>query len=121
MNPGEFTQLIMNGIVIDNINYYNSVLRSRSSDNVKDPYWKQTLDLFNTLTPTQQSAFIDVMRQVSVDTISSLLGVFDGVSAIQGMNGTILLTYDGETINGELQEHFLAIEERYGQSGSALP
>ncbi|WP_185843532.1 hypothetical protein [Pseudoalteromonas luteoviolacea] len=53
------------------------------------------------------------MRQVSVDTISNLFALLDGVSCLEDQDGDFRLTIENvkEQLNGDLQDIFLEIEE----------
>ena len=47
---------------------------------VTDPYWKRLLTLYRGLPPRQRKVVLEIMRQVQVDTVSELFGIFDGTS-----------------------------------------
>ncbi|WP_416799074.1 hypothetical protein [Ciceribacter azotifigens] len=72
--------------------------------------------LFNSLTSDQKEVFLEVMRQVAIDTTANILGVLDGVNSIEGLDCELQLTCDDETdpLNGDLQDLFLAEEEATG-------
>jgi len=49
------------------------------------------------------------MRQVSIDTVSSIFGVLDGVTLLDQFREDFAVTYDGgPPLNGDLQDIFLA-------------
>lgn len=107
----QFANAVMSGIVDDNMRAYADIVATRTAADVKDEYWKRVLGLLSSASPEQRDVIFSIMRQVAVDTVSSVFGVLDGVSAIEGLMGEITVTYDGVTVNGDLQDYFLSLEE----------
>ena len=70
--------------------------------------------MFNSLSTEQQAVFFEVVRQISADTMSNVLGVIDGVNSVEGVDAELVLTYDGDRqpLNGDLQSLFLVEEEK---------
>jgi hypothetical protein len=64
------------------------------------------------LSAEDRDVFLRIIRQVIVDTTSNLLAIVDGVSRLPQVEGEFMLSYDGEALNGELQDAFLELEER---------
>jgi hypothetical protein len=82
-------------------------------ENVSDPYWKRALTLFNGLSAEQQEVFFEVIRQIAVDTTSNVLGVIDGVNALDRAEDQFVLTCEsGAELSGDLQSLFLAEDEQ---------
>ena len=63
----------------------------------------------------QRDVLFSIMRHVMIDTVSSVLAVVDGVSSLEGRNGSFKLLVDGSDIAGSLQDRFLAAEEEQSQ------
>ena len=83
-----------------------------SASEASDRYWRSALALFSSLTEEQRSILFEIMRQVSLDTASNILGVLDGVNQIDGDEaGFTLLSAAGEKLNGDLQSLFLVEDE----------
>lgn len=101
------------GVIDENFAICRDLLTNTSLADASDPYWRRTLTLFNSLTSEQKEVFLEVMRQVAVDTTANILGVLDGVNSIEGLDCELLLTCDTEAdpLNGDLQSLFLAEEE----------
>jgi len=113
----QFVSAFKSGVVDDNMRAYAEVVATRTADDVADAHWKRALGLFSSASPEQRDIIFAVMRQVAVDTVSSVFGVLDGVSAIEGLPGEITVTYGGETVSGELQDYFLSLEEEASPKG----
>lgn len=102
----------MQSVVEDNVATYREIFEITSPDNASDPYWKRALSLFQALPPEQKPIFFEVLRQVCVDTTSNVLGVIDGVNAVEGGTGEFTLIYGGsENLSGDLQSLFRVEEE----------
>jgi hypothetical protein len=95
----------------------DSVLSSKtlldSSVEAKDPYWKDILLIYNSITEEQKMSFINFLRLIKVNTLSHVLGILDGSSYLnEKREGFKLITEpDQEIINGHLQDIFLEMEE----------
>ena len=64
-----------------------------------------------------RAVLFEIMRQVTVDTVSNLFGILDGASALEGPREDFVLTSqpDNRKLNGNLQDLFLEAEERERQ------
>lgn len=111
MTVEQFVKALRSGVIDDNMRAYAEVVASRHADDVADVHWKRVLGLFSSASPEQRDVIFAIMRQVAVDTVSSVFGILDGVSAIEDLPGEITVTYEGETVSGELQDYFLSLEE----------
>lgn len=113
MTPNKFVSSLRMAVVQENLNIYRQLFTSTSIDKVSDSYWINALTLFNDLSAEQQEVFFMVVRQVAVDTTSNVLGVIDGVSALNGVDEQFeLISEDGTKLNGDLQSLFLVEEEK---------
>lgn len=113
MTSEHFAAGLMQSVVDDNVSTYRELFANTLPDDASDPYWKRSLALYHTLTPDQQSVFFEVIRQVSVDTTSNVLGVIDGVNFIAGGDEEFTLIYGrDQKISGDLQSLFLVEEEQ---------
>lgn len=115
MKPSVFVSSLRSAVVEENVGIYKDLFTSNSPGKVTDTHWRHALSLFNTLNREQQQTFFSIIRQVTVDTTSNVLGIIDGVSAIDGIPGRLELRYvDGSKLSGDLQSLFLAEEENLG-------
>ncbi|MDP2810075.1 MAG: hypothetical protein Q8O34_07995 [Rhodocyclaceae bacterium] len=111
MTPQEFVIRLRGAVVEENTAIYRDLFSSTSIEKASDPYWRRALGLFGALSPEQREVFLEVVRQVAVDTTSNVLGVIDGVNALGG-GEEFELDLDGKKLSGDLQSLFLAEEER---------
>lgn len=87
---------------------YASSLKHTDISNVTDPYWVKVLQLYNDLNESQRAILNEIVEQISVDAVSSLLGILDGVCFLDGAEGQFRLTaIGGGQLSGDLQEQFL--------------
>ncbi len=84
MTPQDVATGLMRDVVNSNITAYKEIFYHTGLDEVTDPYWHRALSFFSSLSEEQQTALFEVVRQVSVDTVSNVLGILDGVSMIEG-------------------------------------
>lgn len=112
MTPRDFSVGMMRGVVDENVATYRQLFNETSPQEATDPYWQRALALFGSLTPDQREVFFEVIRQASVDMTSNVLGVLDGVNAIEGIDpGIVLSDSTGHRLNGDLQSYFLVEDE----------
>ena len=112
MTPKAFASGIMQEVVEENVSIYRDLFAKTPASGGSDPYWRRALELFGSLSDYQQSVFFEILRQVSVDTASNVLGVLDGVNSIEGGDaGFALLSGTGQKLSGDLQGFFLVEDE----------
>lgn len=68
--------------------------------------------LFRRLKKEDQDTFVEFLKLVSVDAVSVLLGGIDGSTDLGKLEGEFVLKYDGEEIQGNLQNDFFDVVER---------
>ncbi|OIK15372.1 transposase [Bacillus sp. MUM 116] len=80
---------------------------------VKDSYWKKALKFYSELNDEGKEILFKVIEQLQVDTVSNVLGIFDGIVSISDEEIEINMTVEGidEPLNGELQDLFLEYDE----------
>lgn len=113
MTPSEFVNLIRCSVIDENLSIYKDLFANTESSNANDPYWKQALTLFAKLDDSEKKVMFEIIRQVMTDTVSNLLGIFDGVCTIDGFDGEFSLSVNSseEQLNGKLQDQFLEMVE----------
>jgi hypothetical protein len=113
MKPDEFVSRLRLAVIEENTALYRKIFADTAVEKASDPYWKRALALFNVLSPEQQGVFLEVVRQVAVDTTSNVLGIIDGVNALDGVDAEFELSCStGSKLSGDLQSLFLIEEER---------
>lgn len=112
MTPREFSIGLMHGVVDENVTAYRNMFINSTLDNAVDPYGRRALTLFISLSNDQREDFFEVLRQVGIDMTSNILGVLDGVNAIEGIDSNLIVTdATGRRLNGDLQSYFLVEAE----------
>ncbi len=114
MKPENFVKEVKKSIVEENESLYRDLFENTNASEATDEYWKEALKLFSGLDDNGKEALFKIMRQVSVDTVSNLFGVLDGVSSLDGVDEEFKLSAsdnENEIINGDLQDIFLELEE----------
>lgn len=112
MTPHELVLLLRKAVVQENVSIYRDIFNNTPASKVTDLYWKRALECFGTLSVEQKNILFEIIRQISVDTTSNILGIIDGVNILDGVKGSFDLSLDGISLNGDLQSIFLAEEER---------
>ncbi|MDA3873595.1 MAG: hypothetical protein PF795_06515 [Kiritimatiellae bacterium] len=113
LNPERLARQFKTSIVDENLELYRSLFESSPAESVTDPYWEAALSLYNQMTSEQKPVFIQILRQVMIDTTSNILGVLDGVSTLEGADDDLVLKSKtiGDELSGELQDLFLTLFE----------
>jgi hypothetical protein len=114
MTPENFVSKVRSAVVQQNAAIYKDLFESTTPENASDAYWKRALTLHRSLSDADRAILFEIMRQVTVDTVSNLFGVLDGASALEGPREDFVLTSqpDNRKLNGSLQDLFLEAEER---------
>ena len=102
----------MRDVVDENVILYREMFTCTQLSDATDPYGRRALALFASLSEEQRAVFFEVVRQVSVDTVSNVLGVFDGVNMIEGADAGFAVIYGrDQRMDGDLQSLFLVEDE----------
>jgi hypothetical protein len=114
MTPEKFVSEVRSAVVDQNATIYRQLFESTTVESVSDPYWKRALTLYASLGERDRVILIEMMRQATVDTVSNVFGILDGSSSLDNAREDFILTgkSDNQKINGNLQDIFLALEER---------
>jgi len=113
MTPEQFSSGLMREIVDANSAIYRELYIKGRPEKSRIPWGRRALTLFHSLQPDQQEVLFEIMRQISVDTVSNVLAILDGGSPLKDSFEDYSLTYGGgEKLNGDLQSLFLAEEEQ---------
>jgi hypothetical protein len=112
MTPEEFSKKIYDVVVEENMTSYRQTFSRTKPSEATDPYYKRALTLFNEISPTQKDCLFEIVRQVTVDTISNMLGVIDGSSFIDSSAPRFELICGVEHLEGDLQMYFLNEDDK---------
>jgi hypothetical protein len=99
VNAEELAAILHAGSVDELIATYEVCLRDLDRAKARDPHWQAVLCLFDSLDQGGQAVLLRVMRQTSVDAVSSAL--------------SLLEVHDESRAWFEVQDAFLLIEEEH--------
>ncbi|EOQ67515.1 hypothetical protein [Acinetobacter pittii] len=119
MNNKEFVKELINTVSDEYIDTYQQIYSSTLIDNKikKDPYWFDALTFYQSLSQKDKETLFKIIKQTTIDSTSTILGIIDGPVSLNQISGDFTLTYteNEKTIilNGDLQDEFLTqITER---------
>ena len=93
--------------VTDNVTSYSQMLENLPRGEVTDPYWKELLAFYDKSNETERKLILKLMRQVSQDSIASLLSIIDGVGYSELDSELQLLDSSGKELQGDLSDLFI--------------
>lgn len=103
---------LLEGVVKANLTTYRELFTKTKGEEATDPYWRSALTLFAGLNQKEKETFFAVLKQVSVDTVSNVVGAIDGCTDIGIKEEIVLTDKRGKVISGSLQDYFLEAVER---------
>lgn len=119
MNNKGFVKELINTVSDEYIDTYQQIYSSTLIDNKikKDPYWFDALTFYQSLSQKDKETLFKIIKQTTIDTTSTILGIIDGPVSLNQISGDFTLTYTENEktviLNGDLQDEFLTqITER---------
>jgi hypothetical protein len=110
MNEKKLVKALKRTIVDDNLSYYKETLDNFDIDETSDPYWNDLILFYRGLPKEHKNQLIKLIRQTSVDAVSNVLGIIDGVVDFP-MEMKLIDQTSGKEFESELQEEFLELTE----------
>ncbi|QSB55488.1 transposase [Acinetobacter calcoaceticus] len=113
MNTKEFVKELINTVSDEYIDTYKHVYSSTLMDNTikKDPYWLDALTFYQSLSQKDKETLFKIIKQTTIDTTSTILGIIDGPVSLDQISGDFMLTYTENEktviLSGDLQDEFL--------------
>ena len=107
----EFMKGMYQIAVIEHLNYYNDMLQNCEVTKYSTEYWKDAIALYSSLTEKEKSILLRIVRQTSVDAISSVLGIMDNTTFLQNGSFECKLYINKINTEFELQDTFLELVE----------
>ncbi|CAI3115978.1 hypothetical protein MWMV8_MWMV8_02992 [Acinetobacter calcoaceticus] len=113
MNTKEFVKELRNTISDEYIDTYKQIYSSTLIDNKikEDPYWFDALTFYQSLSQKDKETLFKIIKQTTIDTTSTILGIIDGPVSLDQVSGDFTLTYTENEktviLNGDLQDEFL--------------
>ena len=110
--------LIVNSILDELLNerleyYKNNLSNSSEPINGDDPY-ARARSIIIKLSNEEQKKIFNFLRLVMIDTMSAIFGTIDGSHFPPNISGDFILEYDGDEIQGSLQDELIAKAEEIG-------
>ena len=113
MNNKEFVKELINTVSDEYIDTYQQIYSSTLIDNKikKDPYWFDALTFYQSLSQKDKETLFKIIKQTTIDTTSTVLGIIDGPVNLDQISGDFMLTYTENEktviLSGDLQDEFL--------------
>jgi len=113
MNTKEFVNELINTVSDEYIETYKHIYSSTLMDNTikKDPYWFDALTFYQSLSQKDKETLFKIIKQTTIDTTSTVLGIIDGPVNLDQISGDFMLTYTENEktviLSGDLQDEFL--------------
>lgn len=107
----KFVKALYKEVIESGIDEYKNLLDTTEVSNATDPCWISALGLYNDLTSEQKDKMLEFARLIMIDTISTVFGVMDGSSNLQGESFEFEVSINGENTDNELQDTFLCFVE----------
>ena len=113
MTPQDFVSQARISIIDENATTYRTLLETTSIEDASDPYWRSLQDLHDRLSDADKQVLYAVMRQVAVDTVSTLFAVIDGSTSMEGQTEDVeLLAAESRSrLDGSLKDLLLEMED----------
>ncbi len=113
MTPENFVKRIIEDIINADWNSYRDLFNKTDMKDVTDEYWKRAIVFYSKLDVKDKDVFFSILKQIIIDTISSMLGLLDGVFRLKNQDEAFELKYSGVKLNEYLQDIFLSnVEEQ---------
>lgn len=107
----KFIRSVYKTVVEGGKNIYRDLYENTEITERTVKYWKNALKLYHALDDNQKNVFINIIEQTMVDTISSIFGVLDGSSTLDGEEFEFEVKINGISTEDELQDTFLEFIE----------
>lgn len=72
-----------------------------------DSVYVPLFEFYRSSSPEDQNNIINYLKEIVADTTSIILGGIDGTERLGELSGDFELQYNGDVVNGNLQENFL--------------
>ena len=99
-------------MIIENNETYRSLFNETKLNEVTDEYLRNALHLYSSLSYENKEVLLNIIKQITVDTVSNMFGIIDGSSSLDGKfeDFTLLYNNNGQKLNGDLQDILLQQE-----------
>lgn len=112
MTPDILVKSLYEIAVSESIASYSTALGQSNLEEIDNEEWKSVHQLFHKLSDKERASILLLMKSISVDTLSVVLGVIDGSVVAGDYFEDFTLTYnEGENLVGDLQGKMLEIDD----------
>ncbi|WP_051686820.1 hypothetical protein [Microbulbifer sp. HZ11] len=114
MKGQEFVSKVYAELVENSVSQYREMYEKANPERASDEFGRKAICFYQGLSSDDKEVLLQMMRQVSVDTVSHIFAVLDGVSWLEGQESDFCLSQEhsrGTLINGDLQGMFLEQDE----------
>lgn len=109
MKIEEFVAQVRLSIVEERPEIYRELFGS-TTDAI-DPYMVRAITFYRSLDAEQKEILLQIVNQVTIDTISTIFALIDGINELKGQDGPISLKCGTDELSGELTDRFLVLFE----------
>jgi len=118
MDADVFVRQLRRDVIDGEVKLYKELLEKSEHQTASDPYWTEIRLLYASLNSEQKDTLLNIVRQVSVDVLASLLGIIDGLSYFEGASNQFRLTvHENIELSGDLQERLFMQEQDNARQG----
>lgn len=107
MNANDLVSCVKATLVDNALRDYLEALEKFPRDEVADPYWQSVLKLYDSVAPQEKMTIIEIMRQVTIDSIAGMFGILDGTIVCPHGEEIRVMNLEQVVISGDLQDRFL--------------
>lgn len=107
----KFVEMIYKTIIEDGSGIYRDLFENTEVTERTVDYWKNALELYSSFDDKKKEIFMEIIKQIIIDTVSSLFGVLDGTSTLSGGEFEFEVKINGISTEDELQDSFLQFLE----------
>mgnify|MGYP004545761317 CR=1 FL=1 len=107
----KFIEKLIDMLIVEGIEEYKASNETLQIGPKTINYWKDVKQLYVTLDQKQKEIYYEIIRQVMIDTISSVFGILDGSSTLSGGDFEFEVRINGISTEDELQDTFLGFVE----------
>ncbi|UWX59151.1 hypothetical protein N0B40_12040 [Chryseobacterium oranimense] len=114
MESEELVKVLNRDVIKGNLELYQNLLET--TNEATDPIWKGILPIYIDFSKEEKETFLKFLRIVEINTLSHVLGIFDGTTYAEGIDDEFIINMEGkkEKLNGDLQNLFLELIEEEG-------
>lgn len=117
MKPEHFVRRLQERVIDKPMSAHRDRFLLGTKENLKQGFSLDVLELFQKIDSEDRETFFELLRYISIVSVTSFLAVLDGISSLEGQNEDFVLLEKGEDepINGMLTDLFIEMDDPTGQ------